>query len=644
MSLKADPCDGKTNHLYEIQIYKTGNKSSSLKFLPGRSATTINSCQTSRNPHYSGDEFAWKFTDASKLNNTYEFLDFYRYSTGENANIDLSKYTIKLTPKPGNPKIAGLYMQIGDQSMSPSATPGKSFVFDLSQNQVKQYLKGQTSKYYSKYKGVRTFTIFEFPKEQSPDNYFGKNNIVISTGPDFYELNKGQKTTSIKLSKLPDSQSYQTIELQNGDKAYAFIGGIAKKLLQQNNRNNINAVVNQRIDIEKKLPSQYILVTKGNPEQPNSEWRMFGLGWDKEINVVGNKNGTALIDGTQQSTHSYENTDFYKFFNGMLDIQSSAKNTKNDFAASIQGITFLNPPRRNQGTIQANSPFFPIVKANDWWTKKKNVTKRLEKAVQSYYDGRSFQFGETASANLFDNQIVGGWLGASDGIESGSPGLYSGRNFYHVSDDALKFLSKNQNFIENTIHQGAYGAPMSFAYGTGNGPIKNLTVDGLYLHRVTQPDGIIYAPNEDGGLIMDWFRWSKNTQDPNAKKKGGYGPATFKNIYIPSNKDQNINIEANALKSMGYISATNRPRNYENIADPGHYRAGGYTFKNSHSYIDIPVKMYARVYDGTNIQEIPIAKNTQDKVITKVDFPSDQGSDFPTIVNVYGASSNIIQQ
>ena len=63
---------------------------------------------------------------------------------------------------------------------------------------------------------------------------------------------------------------------------------------------------------------------------------------------------------------------------------------------------------------------------------------------------------------------------------------------------------------------------MSFAYGTGNGPIKNLTVDGLYLHRVTQPDGIIYAPNEDGGLIMDWFRWSSNTQDPNSKKKGGY--------------------------------------------------------------------------------------------------------------------------
>ena len=187
MSLKPDPCDGKTNHLYKIQIYKTGNKNSSLKFVPGRSATTINSCQTSRNPDYSKDESAWKFNDASQLDNTYEFLDFYRYSTGGNSNIDLSKYTIKLTPKPGNPKIAGLFMQIGDQSMSPSATPGNSFVFDLSQNQVKQYLKGKKSKHYSKYKGVRTFTIFEFPSPQmarvgnsktiKQQNFHKKNNF-----------------------------------------------------------------------------------------------------------------------------------------------------------------------------------------------------------------------------------------------------------------------------------------------------------------------------------------------------------------------------------------------------------------------------------------------------------------------------------
>ena len=630
---------------YKIEIFKTEDKNQSLARVGARSVGTRNSCQTERTPGKSGDKTAWKFNDE----NRYEFLDFYRFSTGEKSDVDLSRYTIKLTPKKSYEQIDNLFMQIGDQSMG-AEKDGNSWVFNLSSNDdVKQYLKGKTSNNYENYRGVRTFTIFEYPNTKDENNYFGRNNVVISTGPAYYEL--GNKAKNIKLSTLPnwedDYYEFNTVttdDIPDG-KVGVYVGGLAKKLLQQSEKGAINFIVDKKIDVSKKLPSQHILVIPDPVNKPN-EGKIFVLGWNKSINVIGDKSQKALIDGTQQSTHTYEEDNFYQFFNGMLDIHSSFDSKKSgQFSTSIQGVTFLNPPTRNQGTVQANSNFFNFIDVNDWWTNDKNPKRRLKKAVNHFIKNDFFgkTLNEKPSTNLFDNQIVGGWLGASDGIESASVGLSSGRNFYHIADDSLKFLSKDQKFIENTVHQGAFGAPLSFAYGTGNGPSQNITVDGLYLHRVTQPDGII-SPGVDefGGLIMDWWKFKDYNQDPKTHKNGGYGKALFKNVYIPQ-VDQNEQIFANALHSMGYIGAQDKTTRSDVDADAGKYTAGGYTFKNSKSYINITTPLVAFTQNGAGNYHYPqsIDDGTQKEIIHRSSFPatSSQGT---TVVKVYGASKDNI--
>ena len=621
-------------HHYQIKIYKTEQASKSLNKVNTRSVATRNSCQTSRTPGKSNDQYAWMFNDQS----TYEFLDFYRFSTGNNANVDLSNYTIELTPKKPYKKIDNLFLQIGDQSMG-AEKQGKSWLFNLSSNDgVRQYLKGKTSGNYKKYRGVRTFTIFEYPKADD-NNYFGRNNVVISTGPDYYDLSNNAK--NIKLSSLPNWQDdYYEFSTKTG-KVGVYVGGLAKKLLEQNKQGSINFIVDQKIDISKQLPSQNILVIPDLDKKPPSG-HMFTLGWNKSINVLGGKSQKALIDGTQQSTHTYIHDDFYQFFNGMLDIQSSfdPKNS-GQFSTSIQGVTFLNPPTRNMGTVQANSNFYPFIDVSDWWgDNKRDVKSRLKKAVKKFINNEKNHQYLTAdpSTNIFDNQIVGGWLGASDGIESASVGMSSGRNFYHIADDSLKFLSSNQKFIENTVHQGDFGAPFSFAYGKGNPPTKNITVDGLYLHRVTQPKGLQYPDDQYGGLIMDWWQFKDYNQDPKGKN-GGYGRALFENLYIPQ-VDQNQTIFANALHSMGYIGAQDKTTRSDPDSDAGIYTAGGYTFRNSKSYVNIVQPLLAFVQKDKDYTGQAIEEKSQNKIIYRSKFPATNTG--TTTVKVYGANKNNI--
>ena len=631
---------------YKIEIFKTKDKRKSLAPVGPRSVATRNSCQTNRTPGKSGDKTAWNFNDKSR----YEFLDFYRFSTGKKSDVDLSGYTIKLTPKKSHKQIDNLFMQIGDQSMG-AEKDGNSWLFNLSiDDGVKQYLKGKTSNNYKNYRGVRTFTIFEYPNAKDNNNYFGRNNVVISTGPAHYELSNNAKNINLSSLSNWDNNYYElntktTDDIPHG-KVGIYVGGLAEKLLNQNKKGDINFIVDKKIDVSKKLPSQNILIIPDPVKRPTIG-KMFTLGWNKSINVIGGKSQKALIDGTQQSTHSFEEDDFYQFFNGMLDIQSSFNPKKSGkFSTSIQGVTFLNPPTRKMGTVQANSNFFKFVDVSDWWgTKNKNFKIRLKKAVNHFikndFSGESLN--QKPRTNIFDNQIVGGWLGASDGIESASVGLNSGRNFYHISDDSLKFLSKNQKFIENTVHQGNFGAPLSFAYGTGNGPTQNITVDGFYLHRVTQPDGLQFPHDEYGGLIMDWWQFKDYNQDPKNPKNGGYGKALFKNLYIPQ-VDQNEQIFANALHAMGYIGAQDKTTRSKRNADAGEYTAGGYTFKNANSYVNITNPLLAFTQNGAkNYNGQSIDDGTQNKIIHRSSFPATSKSNpGTTVVNVYGTSKDNI--
>ena len=580
-----------SQNLYNISIFRSSGGNNNPKKL---NQSKKQSFGTANNPQ---SEYAWQFRNSPDQKFAfYEFLDFYRFHSTD-PNLDLSHYTIKLQPKKGTAPLSTMWMQIGDQSMEGTSS-GKAWLFKLSTNtkdsQIKKYLRSPGQ--YKGFNSARTFTFFEYPTKKNNTNYFGKNNLVLSIGPN-YEIEATKKIYASKLK--PQSK---LIVKKNG---FTIIpGSLAQKLLTFDQQKPLNLYIDKTINSAKKLLTQSVIYSSDN----GNSWNIFMLDYSQPLNVIGD-GGT--VDGSYQSNHppSPNNNPFTKFHNALLDVQSSfspSNSKKKSWSSTIQGVTFKNPATRYQGTVTANSGYQDIVTKDAYFVNKNASWKRrLLTAVETHSkckdDSPCSQPGilqeksfNNSRSHVFDNHIVGGWKGASDGIEVGTPSANSGRNFFHVSDDAIKMTNKNQQFYGNTIHQGAVGAPLSFAYGAGKGPSKNIDVNGLFIHRITQPNGIYTDkdPRESyAGLVMDWYAFNQSNQDP-LTGVGGYGPAHFETIYIPSMKNTN-GVEANSMSSYGYISTVRE----KDLSRPdfgsdssGYYRAGGYTFENRKVDIDVTNK------------------------------------------------------
>ena len=637
------------NHIFNISFKKRkGSGPNKLNFLSGRSPTSENS-----NPE------DWNFLSPSDPYNTYDYIDSYRFGTGTGkkaGTINLANYDINLQlVDPKYKSLKKMYMQVGDQSMKGKRLEkGRAFRFNLgAKDEVANYLGSKDQ--YKQNTSTRSFTFFEYPKKPTDINYFGKNNIVVTVGPDAYTSKTKEKI--IKSSDLSDWENLEFNNLSIGGQLYNVkVGAFADQLLQQTNQKAINFQFDKAIDAKETKTTQTIIfqpVTSKSQE----DWQRFIIDWDQPIRVSGSPKqpAQALINGKRQrdnpASYSGKYEQFGKFFNSMLEISSTYKSQKKSKygtkpSTSIEGMTFLDPPSRGEGTVQVNSPYVAHVRRNNWWDKNysksqdlssgsKIYLQRLTNAIESYQDNPFvFSTPKQVSSKLFDNQIIGGWAAQSDGIEDGTSKLVSGRNFYHVNDDSIKLLNSNQNFIQNTIHQGQAGAPLSFAYGSPGNNVKNVKSDGLYIHRITQPqDGISDDPV---GLIIDY--WGFNDVD--------YGPATFNEIYIPS-MNNGVN-EANAMASMGKITVAGSSylkkigRYFGQFSKAGDYRAGGYTISNSNSYIPIQndLQAYIQEQPKSDPNVITVLNKTQDSVVGSAQFDADGGG--IVNVNVYGASKSNI--
>ena len=179
-----------------------------------------------------------------------------------------------------------------------------------------------------------------------------------------------------------------------------------------------------------------------------------------------------------------------------------------------------------------------------------------------------------------------------------------------------KVLNKQQNFLQNTIHQGTAGSPISFGYGASDNTISDPKVDGLYIHRITQPKGTYDDPDGRRGLfLLDW-------PFVNGKE---YGPATFNEIYIPNVENAN-RVKANALMSMGSFDVN------EAGSTIGDYNIGGFDINNSKSYVDInyPLRVFL---NGEPVDNNPVYSGSQDSIVYQNSFVNEDVE-----VNVYGAS------
>ena len=642
----------KTDHIFNISINKRQGKGpKKLKFLEDRSPSSENV-----------NIQQWNFSN-SQPNNIYYYIDSYRFGTGtgkSSGTLNLANYNIILSISDKNyPSLDKMYMQIGNQSLrGKKLNNGRRFRFNLGASKgVSNYLK--SNDFYPDNRSTRSFTFFEYPTKATNKTYFGKNNIVVTVGPDAYTglIGSDNAINSSELKNWEDLQ-FNNVDI-GGEKYNIKVGALADQLLQQSKRKAINFKFDQALDASQTKATQAIIFqTVDSP--PEKNWQRFMLDWDQPISVGGSAQepGAALIDGGRQRQSSLpytgDSTGFGKFFNSMLEVSSTYKPSKTAKygtapSTSIQGMTFLDPPSRGEGTVQVNSTYVPHIRTSSWWDKDYNKNDDLSTTSAAYMDRlvQSIQLFQQAKASnsltysvpskvrseLFDNQIIGGWAPQSDGIEDATARLISGRNFYHVNDDSIKLLNRGQTFLQNTIHQGQAGAPLSFGYGASGNDVQNVTSDGLYIHRITQP-----AKDNDPllGLILD--SWSFRGKS--------YGKATFNDIYIPS-MENSQGIEANAMDKMGKITAADPSQLRDNGPLPdsgGIYRAGGYKITNSKSYVHIskPLQTYVSL-DPNNpkqitVQEVP--PNSQNTIIQTANFndPNDQ----TVSVDVYGSNVNTI--
>lgn len=633
-------------HIFDVSINKrsgvASNGPQSLKWIEERSPYSVNNF----------DDF-WEFKP--KGYNKYYFIDSYRFGTGTGKNsgtLDLSNYEIVLSLKDdGYEELDGLWMQVGDQNMlGEKSVDGRSYSFDLSKNGVPKYLSSDD--HYPDNLSSRSFTFFEYPENQSDENYFGKNNIVVTVGPDAYTGFNG-------FTKIPSSQLRKWGQLQFsvgiGPKTYNVkVGALADQLLRQTKRKPINFQFDKQLDASKVKATQAIIYQEvGKGYGDDEGWGTFMLDWNQPISVSGVKQdpGEALIDGAKQRDMFLPNepdsvSGFGQFFNSMLEISSTYPSKKTSSygttpSSSIQGMTFLNPPARKMGGVTVNTPYVEHVRANTWWdqdySSKTSITKnssiyktRLTAALARATQNELPRNVPTkAASQIFDNQIIGGWIYQSDAIEDGTFRGLSGRNFYHVNDDSIKLLNGGQQFIQNTIHQGKAGSPMSYGYGASSNNVDGTRVEGLYIHRITQPYGRNASsdnPDPTDGLFN--LKWTFENDH-------SYGyDSKFDNIYIPSMRQQKpgIDIESNALLSMGTFQTKNWWDGSK--GESGDYSLGGFKINNSNSDIDIKYDLRVPQQFSSSLKDVP--PNSQNEIIYASSDPVNiivRGASCPNIAN-----------
>ena len=460
--------------------------------------------------------------------------------------------------------------------------------------------------------GVRTFTL----QPMWTDNAMGQESIVVSFSPDYYTptlniFSTGQadkdfyRVFTSDTGNLKAKTTLDSFEIEIGETEYeVHVGAIADYMLHKNTSLPLNIVINGRnnsyIDGNQVLLSQNIIYREKSSTDEN-DWRMFTLGWDKPIVVNGRRQDNqnfmghgALVTGAYIENDRSEN-EFQQFYGGLLDVYSTYETSDaNEFSVEISGVSFTDAPKRGMGSVTANG-YFGAIETNKWINSSPSGTDatwlaNLKKAMQEAMQPNNFYNLNSGTRNtrvkLWDNQMIT-WNTKSDGFESLSPNLFSGKNFIKTNDDAIKMLSRSQKFQENTIHLGPDGAGMSFGYGFNNGPVKDLKIDGAYFHRVIQPGN---GSDEDySGLISDWMYWNKNLVSESEGIAGIMSP-TFNDVYIPSMKNDN-GYDANQLARIGNVTAVvNTDRNYfrtkypttlnDWYIDNQKYEAGGYTLSN----------------------------------------------------------------
>jgi|GEM_PF-4830281 len=552
-----------------------------------------------------------------------------------------------------------MILQVGDQFNSPTnqntRKQGDPWIFQWSKlrQETRDYLLAQdnmqTTPEWNSVPGLgnatdssawRNFTFTPiYPNPQQGFNFNGIASLLVSIGPDHYDLSGDFDVPSDKVQLFTSNNDFKPItelfksgfqnqNTETQDTYEVWVGSIADWILLQDNTKHMDIKIdghngNALVENSDILLSQYIYFKNNTTNKDyigvlTNDKQVFVSGspqTNADLNPAFNESG-AVINGSNGLGKGDTTKKQSKFLDGLIDISSNyiaSDITKP--STQVAGLTIENPLSRQSGAVQLNTDYFDgMVDVKDWFTSDgddpderwANRLGRFIYAIEnqntiSLQDNQGYRFDaqlgkNTAitgniSSKLFDNQILG-WQTAADGFESQSPQVVSAKNFIKVNDDAIKMMSRNQTFQENTIHLGKSGAGVSFGYGVSNGSITDTNSRGLFAHRIINNGGD--NPSDDNfalsGFIADWATWSEKLIN---NKGAGINPqlnnVNIDYTYIPSMKNSSSN-DVNVLFRSGTTSGVSnlgaRSGFVGDNAPPNQtFTQGGYGINNFHNFL-----------------------------------------------------------
>lgn len=96
--------------------------------------------------------------------------------------------------------------------------------------------------------------------------------------------------------------------------------------------------------------------------------------------------------------------------------------------------------------------------------------------------------------------VTNNFVAQADGMDCLTKNTMYNNNQLHSTDDSIKVTSSNSTYENNTVYQGSGGGALCIAcWGLSMTDLKNISIDGLYIHKVCQP--INYSGNANDTLL-----------------------------------------------------------------------------------------------------------------------------------------------
>jgi len=157
----------------------------------------------------------------------------------------------------------------------------------------------------------------------------------------------------------------------------------------------------------------------------------------------------------------------WRVMSGLLELSSAGGANGDSFGVEVSELAVAWGAKRGDGGVRLQFPRVAL-------------------------DGAHAVADSNVPARLYDLKTPGTWVGAADGPRVVADGSVASFLYNHHGDDNLKVDSSGGTWSHVTLLQGNIGAAVELGtYGIGlrDNTVSGATVSGVYVHRITQPDG-----------------------------------------------------------------------------------------------------------------------------------------------------------